>query len=418
VRRLLTRPWVVALLIAALVLGLVSVAGGALGTTVPGGGFLGSPVPAIQLAAEKVVSIGGYDLMNTTVMFWVAMVVLITLSCLATRRLRLVPGRLQSVFESVLEFFRGIAEATAPGDVGRRFLPLVVAIFLGVLMSNWVGILPGVGTIGRVESIEEWVEHHVEDELGTVEEEHPGLDHEEQEALALVHLLEAHAADTFVAFNGVLIPPGRGEAERVPLDKIVSYTDADLRHVKELAESHGDLEQDGVYQAILTNIRESRVKEPFVFDEGGSKEERFDFTGRKAGILVPFFRGASTDLNTTLAIALVAMVTVQVWGFMTLGFKGYSKRFFDVKGGPIAMFVGVLEMFGEIARVVSFTFRLFGNMFAGEVLLITMGFLLPLIGIIPFLGLELFVGLIQAFIFAMLTLVFGAIAVASHGEEH
>ena len=82
------------------------------------------------------------------------------------------------------------------------------------------------------------------------------------------------------------------------------------------------------------------------------------------------------------------------------------------------MFVGVLEMFGELARVVSFTFRLFGNMFAGEVLLIAMGFLLPLIGIIPFLGLELFIGLIQAFIFAMLTLVFGAMAVMPHGEEH
>ncbi|MBM3957767.1 MAG: F0F1 ATP synthase subunit A [Gemmatimonadetes bacterium] len=362
-------------------------------------------------------SIGGYDLMNTTVMFWAAMLVLIVLSYLATRRLSLVPGRLQSVFELVIEFFTGVAEAAAGERAARRFLPLVVAIFLGVLLSNWLGTLPGVGTIGRVETIGEWVEHHVQEELATVAAEHPGLGHGELEALALVHVLEAHRGDTFVAFDGVLIPPGRGEAQRVPLDKIVSYTAADLRHVEEVAESHGDLERDRVYQGILHDIEASRVKEPFVFDEGSAREKRFDFTGSKAGILVPFFRGSTTDLNTTLAIALVAMTTVQIWGFMTLGFRGYGKRFMDVRGGPVAMFVGLLEVFGEIARVVSFTFRLFGNMFAGEILLIAIGFLLPLIGLIPFLGLELFIGLIQAFIFAMLTLVFGSIAVTHGGHR-
>ena len=81
--------------------------------------------------------------------------------------------------------------------------------------------------------------------------------------------------------------------------------------------------------------------------------------------------------------------------------------------------MGILEAISEVARVISFTFRLFGNIFAGEVLLVAMSFLLPLIGIIPFLGLELFVGVIQAFIFSMLTLVFAAMATVSHGaEEH
>ena len=84
------------------------------------------------------------------------------------------------------------------------------------------------------------------------------------------------------------------------------------------------------------------------------------------------------------------------------------------------LFVGGLEIIGEVARIISFTFRLFGNIFAGEVLLVAMAFLLPVIGIIPFLGLELFVGFIQATIFAILTLVFASAAVASHGggEEH
>jgi F-type H+-transporting ATPase subunit a len=141
--------------------------------------------------------------------------------------------------------------------------------------------------------------------------------------------------------------------------------------------------------------------------------------GTYAGVLVPFLRSANTDVNTTLAIALVAMFMVHFWGFRTLGFFGHAGKFINFKGGPIGFFVGILEAIGEVARIISFTFRLFGNIFAGEVLLVAMAFLLPLIGIIPFLGLELFVGVIQAFIFAMLTLVFAVMATVSHGgEEH
>ena len=92
-------------------------------------------------------------------------------------------------------------------------------------------------------------------------------------------------------------------------------------------------------------------------------------------------------------------------------------KYLDFTKGPIGFFVGILEGIGEIARLISFTFRLFGNIFAGEVLLIAMAFLMPIIGIIPFLGLELFVGVIQAFIFAMLTLVFASLATISHGGE-
>ena len=96
---------------------------------------------------------------------------------------------------------------------------------------------------------------------------------------------------------------------------------------------------------------------------------------------------------------------------------GHAGKFLNFKGGPIGLFVGALEMVSEAARVISFTFRLFGNIFAGEVLLIAMAFLIPLIGLVPFLGLELFVGLIQAFIFSMLTLVFAATATVSHADE-
>jgi F-type H+-transporting ATPase subunit a len=103
---------------------------------------------------------------------------------------------------------------------------------------------------------------------------------------------------------------------------------------------------------------------------------------------------------------------------------GYGSRFFNVsrlmKGNPMGVidfFVGVLEFIAEIARMISFTFRLFGNMLAGEILLLMMTFLIPLLLALPFYGLELFVGAIQAFVFAMLTLVFGALAVTSHDEH-
>jgi len=141
--------------------------------------------------------------------------------------------------------------------------------------------------------------------------------------------------------------------------------------------------------------------------------------GKRAGHLIPFLRSANTDVNMTLAMAIVAMIMVHYWGFSILGAFGHAGKFINFREGPIGFFVGILELISEIARVISFTFRLFGNIFAGEVLLMAMGFLLPLIGIIPFLGLELFVGLIQAFIFAMLTLVFASMASVSHGgEEH
>lgn len=133
-----------------------------------------------------------------------------------------------------------------------------------------------------------------------------------------------------------------------------------------------------------------------------------------AEVLVPFFRGATADLNTTLALALISVGASQYFGLRRLQL-GYFKRFLNFKG-PLDFFVGVLEGISEFAKIISFSFRLFGNMFAGEVLIMVVAFLIPVIAPVPFLFLEVFVGFIQAFIFSMLTLVFMNVAV-SH-EEH
>ncbi|MDG1990593.1 MAG: F0F1 ATP synthase subunit A [Dehalococcoidia bacterium] len=144
--------------------------------------------------------------------------------------------------------------------------------------------------------------------------------------------------------------------------------------------------------------------------------------GDFSGLLAPFFRSVNTDINTPLAIAIFSFIFVEFWGLSALGF-GYLKKFFSfgklLRGNPmgiIDVFVGLLELVSELSRMVSFTFRLFGNIFAGEVLLIMMGFLVPLLVINIFYGLELFVGFIQAFVFAMLTLVFAQTAVSHHDD--
>lgn len=126
----------------------------------------------------------------------------------------------------------------------------------------------------------------------------------------------------------------------------------------------------------------------------------------------PLIRGATADINTTLALALFAVASVQIFGYKLKGMR-YFKKFLDFSN-PINLFVGFLEIVAEISRVMSFAFRLFGNVFAGEVLLAVIAFLLPLLATLPFIGLEIFVGFIQALVFSTLTLVFINIATSEH----
>lgn len=141
-------------------------------------------------------------------------------------------------------------------------------------------------------------------------------------------------------------------------------------------------------------------------------------------IVTPFVRAAATDLNLTLALAVTAMVVVQVYGISALGL-GYFGKFINLEAlasgpmGAIDFAVGLLEIISEFAKIISFAFRLFGNIFAGQILLFVMGFIVPYLIPMVFYGLELFVGAIQAFVFAMLTLVFITMAMISHShEEH
>ncbi len=132
-------------------------------------------------------------------------------------------------------------------------------------------------------------------------------------------------------------------------------------------------------------------------------------------ILVPLLRTTHSDLNNTLILAVLAVFMIQFFGIATIGFFKYAHKFFvNPFKNPIGAFIGILELVSEVAKMISFSFRLFGNIFAGEVLLTIIAYLLPYGAPLPFMFLELFVGLIQAVVFATLTLVFVKIATVEH----
>ena len=166
----------------------------------------------------------------------------------------------------------------------------------------------------------------------------------------------------------------------------------------------------------VTTLEDEHAEEAVVA-EGDHAEE-----AAHGWVIVPFVRVASTDLNFTIALALIAVAAVQYIGFKSNG-VGYLTKFWNTKTlfkvpifGVIDFAVGILELISEVAKVLSFSFRLFGNIFAGSVLLFVIGSLVPIFAQSGFLMLEFFIGLIQAIVFGMLTMVFMAQATESHGH--
>ena len=319
--------------------------------------FLRGPTPHIAIKPETLTSLGPFDLTNTVLTSWIVVLTIIVTVYFGTRRRDLVPRGFQNMFEACLEAFYSLVVSVAGEKNGRRFFTVVATIFFFVLVSNWLSLLPVFNSIGLVK-----------------EEEH-GFVMEKTEVGSLS-----------VGYVGLSSP-------------------SDLRLT-----GGGSIDEDD--------------------PDAGEQYEKAKEDGKLVGELLPLFRGPNTDINTPLALAIASAIAVESWGIATLGL-GYGKKFFNFGGmfrglfrlnfgqffqGAIDVFVGILELISELVRLLSFTFRLFGNMFAGEVVILMFTFLTPLVLTIVFYGLELFVGVIQAFIFAMLTLVFGMMAV-THGEH-
>lgn len=258
--------------------------------------------------AEPIFHIGGFNITNSLLNSWIVVFLIVALSLIIYKKIKWIPGKLQNVFEMVVEQFLDMFDSvTGSREKSLKFFPLVFAFFVFILINNWLGLLPGIGSIGQVVS------------------------------------------------------------------------------------------------------------------EHGEK------------IFIPYFRGATADLNTTLALATIGVVASHVLGVMSVGIWNHLGKFINLKAvldipkkvfkepvilivNPIKIFVGLLEIIGELAKVASLSFRLFGNIFAGEVLLASMSAILAFGLPIPFMFLEVIVGLIQALIFAMLVLVY--LTIHTSQEEH
>ncbi len=257
----------------------------------------------ISLASETIFHIGSFPVTNAFLNSAMALVFFTGLAFCVRGKASLVPGRLQNALEMLLEWLMPYFDRiTKSREKTLSFLPLVGTLFLFILFSNWVSLLPGTGSIGIWETV------------------------------------------------------------------------------------HGEME------------------------------------------FIPLFRPAMSDLNSTLALAALVVVTSHLFGMYHIGFFAYLGKYIKIGGliravpkGIVAVLVafvdvgvGFIEIVGEFAKIMSLSLRLFGNVFAGEVLLTVIGSLLAIGAPIPFMGLEVLVGLIQASIFAVLTVVYFTMATTSH----
>jgi F-type H+-transporting ATPase subunit a len=141
----------------------------------------------------------------------------------------------------------------------------------------------------------------------------------------------------------------------------------------------------------------------------------------RMGTLHPYLRSVNTDANSPLAIAVWSFIFVEFWGITALGARHYFGKFlafppFAKSASPINIFVGLLETLSEFIRIISFTFRLFGNIFAGSAVLAVFAFILPFVSDVVFIPLELFVAFVQALVFGLLTLVYLEMATTGHAH--
>ena len=243
----------------------------------------------ISLAAETIAHLGPLRVTNALLASWVVTAGIVVFGLVFRRRLAAVPGTVQGMAESIVEWLVELMSAvTGSREKTERVFPLVASFFIFIVALNWFGLLPGVGPVGVYE------------------------------------------------------------------------------------------QRQGVK------------------------------------VLVPLLRGGNADLNSTLALAIIAVVATHFAGIRGRGIGKHLGKFLNVRS-PIGFFIGILEAISELARVLSFSFRLFGNIFAGEVLLLIVTGLVPYLTPLPFIGLELFVGFIQALVFSTLTLVFLELA-SVHAE--
>jgi len=324
----------------------------------------------VELAAETLFHIGPIPITNSMLMMFIVMAAIILVCRAIAGKASIIPGRAQGGFELIVEFLLDLVEKTAGKRLGRQVFPLVASLFIYIIIANYSGLLPGVGTIGFF--------------------------HEEEEEEETINVEEVEAA----------IP--------APYDVAALASDTSTGGTILAQEGTATTEDGAEGEGAVTGESEDAV------GEGAASATEEEEHGETHEVLVPYFRAPNADLNMTLAMALITFGTVQVLGVRAHGFIGRIKHMAD----PPLMFP--IELISELSRIISLSARLFGNVFAGEVLLAVMVALTNAIkiAVIPFafpvvfLFLEMLFGFIQALVFALLTLIYITLAAASsHGDE-
>jgi hypothetical protein len=287
-----------------------------------------------------------------------------------------------------------------------------------VLLSNWLELIPGVDSIGflephtsvNVDTGEVIYEKGYEVTGSGVYTLNPKCPWVSPDEAALLTADEQQAR----AAAGCVTGAGQANAEApIPGSAVVHATETEVvtetaTEVAASAEGSDHAATEAGAEAPASDAHEGEHV------EAGSSEVPW--------VVLPFLRAPSTDLNMTASLALIAVIMTQVIGFKALG-PSYVTKFFNFKTlltsplGGIDVAVGLLELIGEFAKILSFSFRLLGNIFAGSILLFVMSFLVPFLPW-PFFILEFGVGIIQAIVFGLLTAIFMSQATAGHGGEH
>jgi F0F1-type ATP synthase membrane subunit a len=409
--------------------------------------FLRAPQPEVILPAEVIFKLGPLNVTNTLIAAWMSMIFLIVLSFLATRSMNLIPSGLQNFVEGVVEFLWDQCVEIVGESKAKVFFSVVATIFLFVITSNWFGLLPFFNAVGITEDIGHEVFHEVEthhaDGEAFDEDHHFGAFL--MEKTGGIAVIQPNETDFFE------FEVHEGDEPLAVMDRYIvalaeQYTDFESPAVAEPAEGgnaaaenttegeapaaegeHETAPSAETVQAAFEALEAEPGAPKLLFGEGGEGEHGVpvealgrevtgvDFPGKYLALNIPIFRSAFSDANNTIGLAIISFFFVQFWGFQALG-VGYLGKFFNFSS-PIMLFVGLLELISEFIKIISFGFRLLGNIFAGEVLVLMLTFLVPLFAVDIIYALELFVGFIQAVVFALLTLVFAAGAVEHHGDE-
>lgn len=383
------------------------------------------PQPEIIVPAEKLWTLGPLNITNSLLTAWVVMAFLIIFTFLATRTMRIIPSGAQNFVEATVGYLVDQVEDIAGEKNGRKFFIVVATIFIFIITSNWFGLLPFFNAIGQV--------HDVNHEILAQISEHQadGTNFDEQKKFG-AWKMENSSGITLVKPGGksVEFEVHKDETPANAIDRYIVFlaheftgfqahedeATAAAPSAEEVKAAREALDKDpGAPKIVLSSANASGGVEPIKSPGLGEELTGVNFPGKNLSLVVPFFRSPFSDVNNTLAMGVVAFIVVEFWGFQALGF-GYLRKFFNLNG--VNAFVGILELISEFIRIISFAFRLFGNIFAGEVLILMLTFLMPFLFVDIIYGLELFVGFIQAAVFALLTLVFAVSAVEAHGEEH